>query len=296
MNPQRPQRKLHAVLQQNIMNGAAYGKQRGVARAFFIATVEPHRQQPKTVLRFRVVKVAIPEPRQQHAPRFFRGESFAGSYGPQDIPRGAVVGGIGHAHPERPGRRLQRGAIRMRRLLPEGPGSAKARRVIAIHQPRHQRAEVGGHHPWRGFLRRGHQRGPQATGGGRQRDAQPNANDFPRCGKIRAAAPGFFHTMEKLCAIFPHNGTTLGPLFHTVEKWGGFFPHRGKMGRIFSTLWKKVFHTVEKVAGGPGAPWKKGPHISRRPFPAGPQKRPLRTMMAPRTVTTSGAPCTAKPS
>ena len=119
---------------------------------------------------------------------------------------------------------------------------------------------------------------------------------FPHCGKIRAAAPGFFHTMEKLCAIFPHNGTTLGPLFHTVEKWGGFFPHRGKMGRIFSTLWKKVFHTVEKVAGGPGAPWKKGPHISRRPFPAGPQKRPLRTMMAPRTVTTSGAPCTAKPS
>ena len=38
------------------------------------------------------------------------------------------------------------------------------------------------------------------------------------------AAHRFFHTMEKLCAIFPHNGKTL---------------------RIFSTLWKKVFHTVE---------------------------------------------------
>ena len=29
-----------------------------------------------------------------------------------------------------------------------------------------------------------------------------------------------FHTMEKVSADFPHNGTTLGIFFHTVEKWG----------------------------------------------------------------------------
>ena len=39
------------------------------------------------------------------------------------------------------------------------------------------------------------------------------------------AAWEFFHTMEKVSAIFPHNGKTLS---------------------IFSTLWKIVFHSVEK--------------------------------------------------
>ncbi|HOE37921.1 MAG TPA: hypothetical protein PLT12_10510, partial [Kiritimatiellia bacterium] len=56
----------------------------------------------------------------------------------------------------------------------------------------------------------------------------------------------FFHTMEKLCAIFPRNGKTLGSLFHAMEKLCAIFP---RCGKNISTLWKKVadfFHAVEK--------------------------------------------------
>ncbi|NLG36077.1 MAG: hypothetical protein GX548_12065 [Lentisphaerae bacterium] len=33
--------------------------------------------------------------------------------------------------------------------------------------------------------------------------------------------------------------------FHTMENSGPGFPHHGKITRIFSTPWKKVFHGVE---------------------------------------------------
>jgi hypothetical protein len=35
-----------------------------------------------------------------------------------------------------------------------------------------------------------------------------------------------------------------------VEKFRGFFPWRGKIGPDFSTVRKKVFHTVENSGGG----------------------------------------------
>jgi hypothetical protein len=33
--------------------------------------------------------------------------------------------------------------------------------------------------------------------------------------------------------------------FHGMENFSGIFPRHGKVFRRFSTLWKKVFHTVE---------------------------------------------------
>ena len=47
---------------------------------------------------------------------------------------------------------------------------------------------------------------------------------------------GFFHTMENFSAVFPHNGKKFSTLW--------------KNRPCFSTLWKKVFHTVEN----PGCP------------------------------------------
>ena len=49
----------------------------------------------------------------------------------------------------------------------------------------------------------------------------------------------FFHTMEK---SFPHCG-----------KKRPVFPHNGKLSSIFSTQWKKYFHTVEKSRVPPAA-------------------------------------------
>ena len=43
-------------------------------------------------------------------------------------------------------------------------------------------------------------------------------------------------------------------------------------------------------------PGKTAPHVSSRPLPAVPTNFPPRTMISPRTVTTSGAPTTSKPS
>ena len=63
------------------------------------------------------------------------------------------------------------------------------------------------------------------------------------CGVRESGGREFFHTMEKLSAIFPRHGKTLGN---------------------FSTLWKKVFHGVEKPRaaiprmGDGGRSWRLG--------------------------------------
>ena len=85
-------------------------------------------------------------------------------------------------------------------------------------------------------------------------------------------------------------------LFHPVEKLFTNFPYYGKK---ISTLWKNpagFFHTMEKLSPVFPHTGKTFTHISNRPFPAGPTNFPPRTMTSPRTVTTSGAPCTANPS
>ncbi|HPV47991.1 MAG TPA: hypothetical protein PLD40_10485, partial [Kiritimatiellia bacterium] len=68
---------------------------------------------------------------------------------------------------------------------------------------------------------------------------------FPHCGKsgqksstLWKSWARFFHTMEKVSEIFPHNGTTLREFFHTVEKWGQKVPRNGKTFGDFSTQWK----------------------------------------------------------
>ena len=69
-------------------------------------------------------------------------------------------------------------------------------------------------------------------------------------------------------------------------------------GKKFSTVWK-TFPPPHLVAGywildiGHSPP---SPHVSSRPLPAVPTNCPPRTMISPRTVTTSGAPTTSKPS
>ena len=42
------------------------------------------------------------------------------------------------------------------------------------------------------------------------------------------------------------------PVFHGVEKLSAIFPQSGKTFGDFSTLWKKVFHTVENPRAAPG--------------------------------------------
>jgi hypothetical protein len=37
----------------------------------------------------------------------------------------------------------------------------------------------------------------------------------------------------------------MGIVFHSVEKVAKRFPCRGKIGGLFSTVWKKSFHSVE---------------------------------------------------
>jgi hypothetical protein len=39
-------------------------------------------------------------------------------------------------------------------------------------------------------------------------------------------------------------------VFHSMENFPENFPTHGKNRADFSILWKKVFHTMEKTAGG----------------------------------------------
>ncbi|HPK68777.1 MAG TPA: hypothetical protein PKY11_02705, partial [Kiritimatiellia bacterium] len=46
---------------------------------------------------------------------------------------------------------------------------------------------------------------------------------FPQCGKIGARTARFFHAMEKLWGIFPHNGKTLAKFSTQWKNFDGFF-------------------------------------------------------------------------
>ncbi len=45
----------------------------------------------------------------------------------------------------------------------------------------------------------------------------------------------------------------MGIVFHSVEKVAKRFPCRGKIGGLFSTVWKKSFHSVENGSIRAGA-------------------------------------------
>jgi hypothetical protein len=50
-------------------------------------------------------------------------------------------------------------------------------------------------------------------------------------------------------------------IFHTVEKVGKKVPRCGKVGPVFSTQWKKFqrfFHTMEQLCGNFSTLWKNG--------------------------------------
>jgi hypothetical protein len=66
---------------------------------------------------------------------------------------------------------------------------------------------------------------------------------FPQYGKLfrdfSTLWNNIFHTVEK------H-----GHFFHTMEKLSAIFPHNGKTFAVFSTQWKKCFHGVENSVLG----------------------------------------------